>query len=238
LRNIVKVSLAGVLIAGALVSTKPASAAPSALGAYPSTDVYGDGVFHFDVDTLSRNLTKNFGTSVGLQYGIGDKAEIGFDYNTSNLGDSFGENISFNAKYKLVDGGEKGVTVAAGGYGLGKKQINGSAGYANIGYVVASKNFDFGRIHLGVAHAFGDVEEDDTSLTVSYDKYLTPKVQFAVDYYSGKAPYAGVQPSIYYSINEKAGFGLGYLIFNNDAPNQVYACFDYNFDFKKSAPAQ
>ena len=43
---------------------------------------------------------------------------------------------------------------------------------------------------------------------------------------------------MYYYINEKSDFGLGYFRLNDsNAPvqDQFYLCFDYNFDFKKSA---
>ena len=235
MRNTLKVSVAGALVAGALATATPAHAAPSALGFYPSTDVYADGIYHFDFDTYSEGLTENFGTTFGITYGIGDKAEVGFDYGVSNFGDSFSENIFFNAKYKFLDGGADGVSAVVGAWGLGKKRF----GYANIGYVKASKNFDFGRVNVGVARSFGDediVGDDKTSLTLGYDKYITPNLQFAVDFYSGKNSYAGVQPSLYYYINEKANFGLGYMLYNNSGlQDQVYFAFDYNFDFKKTA---
>jgi len=231
----VKVSVAGALIAGSLVAATPAHATGSGLGAYPSTDVYGDGVWHFDADTYSEDLTKNFGTSLGLEYGIGDKVELGFDYGVSGGATKFDERLSLNAKYKFLDGGADGISAAAGVWGVGKK----SNGFANVGYLLGSKNFSFGRVTAGVAHSFGDkdfVGDDKTSLAIGYDKYFTPKVQFAIDYYSGKNTYAGVQPTLYYYINEKADFGLGYFRPNNkDLADTIYLCFDYNFDFKKTA---
>lgn len=234
MRNTLKVSLAGALVAGALAVATPAHATPSTLGFYPSTDVYSDGTFHFDFDSYSDGFTEDFFPSFGITYGIGDKAEIGFDYDMSNSGNKFGENIFFNAKYKFLDGGADGISAAVGGWGLGDKDLR-----ANIGYIKASKNFDFGRVHVGVARSFGRtsvVGDDKTSLTLGYDKYITPKLQFAVDYYSGKNAYAGVQPTLYYYINEKSNFGLGYMLYNDsDLEDQVYFCFDYNFDFKKTA---
>ncbi len=235
MRNIVKVSVAGALVAGSLVAATPAHATGSGLGFYPSTDVYGDGVFHFDADTYSEDFTKNFGTSLGIEYGLGDKFEFGVDYGVSGGATKVGERAAFNAKYKFLDGGADGISAAVGAWGVGKK----STGFANVGYLLGSKNFSFGRVHLGVAHSFGDEDilgDDKTSIAVGYDKYITPKVQFAIDYYSGKNSYAGVQPTLYYYINEKADFGLGYFRPNNsDLEDQIYFCFDYNFDFKKTA---
>jgi len=116
----------------------------------------------------------------------------------------------------------------------------------NVGYVSASKSFGFGRVHLGVANNFAgkvggarvtNIGNDDakTHLTAGYDRYITPKLQFAVDYYTGKNAYAGVQPTLYYYINDKANFGLGLFRLNSSnagVRNQVYACFDYNFGGK------
>ena len=96
--------------------------------------------------------------------------------------------------------------------------------------------FDFGRIHVGVARGLSKriITDDRTSLQLGFDKMLGSKFQFAVDYYTGKNAVAGIQPTLYYYINDKADFGLGWYRMNMDVPanrNQIYACFDYNFDF-------
>ena len=238
-------SLAAGFAAAALLlasGLKPAAATPATLGFYPSTDVYTPGTFHFDFDTYSRSLKSNFGTTAGLTYGFGNdtdklfgRSEVGFDYSFTNTGSDLGvgDRGSLNIKTQLFANTDSGTRVVAGLWGLGSKD-NGNPNYA---YVTGAKTFGFGRVHLGVAKALRDeaVGDDDLSLTAGYDRYITPKLQFAVDYYSGDGTYSGIQPTLYYYINDKANFGLGYFRLNNsDASprNQIYVCFDYNFDFK------
>lgn len=240
-----KLVVAGLAIAAAAtMAVKPASATPSGLGAYPSTDIYGKGTFHFDNDYYNSTNQKN--TTVaqsGLVYGFGPdndkifgRTEAGLDYNYSTSGPvSFGKRLFGNIKTQLYNNDASQTRLVAGGWGLGDDSTS-----PNYLYLLGSKNFDFGRIHLGVAHALSDdvVTRDKTSLQVGYDKYITPKLQFCIDYYSGKGPASGIQPTLYYYINEKADFGLGYFRLNDSSAtfqDQIYLCFDYNFDFKKSA---
>lgn len=232
------------LAAGAIFSAKPASATPATLGFYPATDIYGKGTFHYDADGYVHDDFKDTAfVSSGITYGIGpdtDKAfgrtEIGFDYNlTSGATNSLGNRLIGNIKTQLYNNDKGGTRVVAGAWGIGDDDFN-----PNYIYLLGSKSFEFGRIHLGVAHALSDkvITKDKTSLQLGYDKMLTSKLQFAVDFYSGKNAVAGVQPTLYYYINDKADFGLGWYRLNQDVPvarNQIYVCFDYNFDFNKPA---
>ena len=240
-----KLVVAGLAIASAAtLATKPAFATPSTLGFYPSTDIYGKGNFHYDADAYTKtNLKDTAFISNGITYGIGpetDKAfgrtEVGFDYNFTSGGDlNIGKRLIGNVKTQLFNDTDSQTRVVAGLWGVGNKRTN-----PNYVYLLGSKNFDFGRIHLGVAHATNDeiITRGRTSVQLGYDKYITPKLQFAVDYYSGKGAASGIQPTLYYYVNEKANFGVGYFRANdNDAAvrNQLYLCFDYNFDFAKTA---
>ena len=247
--------LAAIFAASVLASVacgRPAAATPSGLGFYPSTDVYGPGIFHFDVDRYSINEFSGAGVadSYGLTYGIGDKAgiggrnEIGIDY-FSNSGVSFGKSLYFNGKTQLYDDPKSGVRAVAGLWLAGDTK---NPAVSNTGYLLASKAFSFGRVHVGVAHAFspGNIRSatgsgDATFLHLAYDRALTDKILVTADYYSGRSFISGTQPSVYYSLNDKAGVGLGYFFcneprgagFNND---QLYLCFDYNFGGPKAAP--
>lgn len=233
-------------------SVRPAVATPSGLGFYPSTDVYGPGIIHFDVDRYSLNefSGKGVADSYGLTYGIGDKegpagrSEIGVDYfSTSGL--SLGKSLYFNGKTQLYDNPKSGVRAVAGVWLAGDTK---NPAVSNTGYLLASKAFSFGRIHLGVAHAFSPNNirsatgsGDSTFLHLAYDRALTSKILVTADYYSGRSFISGTQPSVYYSLNDKAGIGIGYFFcnepkgagFNND---QLYLCFDYNFGGPKAAP--
>jgi hypothetical protein len=246
--------------AAAFGIAKPASATPATLGFYPGTDIYGPGNFHFDFDTYSKSATSSIATTAGITYGLGPdndnifgRTEIGFDYNFTNVPSaaiiggtpvagnqsvSAGKRLLFNFKTQLYNNNDSQTRVVAGGWGLGDSDFN-----PNYLYVAGSKNFKFGRVHLGAARALSKdiVGDDRTSLFLAYDKLITPKLQFVADYYSGKGNYAVVQPTLYYFFNDKADFGLGYARFNNkdfSPRNQIYICFDYNFDFKGNpAPA-
>ena len=79
----------------------------------------------------------------------------------------------------------------------------------------------------------GRTDADRTFLQLGYDRAITDKILFVADYYSGRSPISGIQPTLYYSVNDKASFGIGYF-FNNaargaDNADQLYLCFDYNF---------
>jgi hypothetical protein len=241
----------GILLSAA---TQKTFATPSTLGYYPSTDIYSKSTFHLDVDTYGRATKTDAAISTGLTYGIGSehdglfgRSEIGFDY-LLNLGgsvpvDSHGNNLPaserllFNAKTQLYNDNSHGVRLVAGFWGVGNKNIFAP----DVGYILGSKAFDWGRVHLGLAHSFAkdatistlDGNHDHTYLQLGYDRYLTKKLQFAMDYYSGKSSISGIQPTFYYYVNDQADFGIGYLRYNDKdispSRNQIYLCFDYNF---------
>lgn len=254
----------GAVALSAGLSARPAQATPATLGFYPATDIYGPGVFHLDVDTYGHGIKADAFQSTGVTYGIGDgsgvfgRSEIGFDYTLSAGGNkpingstggllSTTKRFAFNAKTQLWDNSAKGERVVGGVWGVGSKD----AGAPNVGYIEGSKTFGFGRIHLGVAQNFAGkiggvrvtdlgTDNDKFSVSAGFDRYITPKVQFAVDYYTGKNSYAGAQPTLYYYVNDKADFGLGlYRLNSKNAAirNQVYICFDYNFGGKTAEAA-
>lgn len=250
-------ALGACALVAASFAAPQAHAFPSALGAYPSTDIYTKDNIHLDVASYSSTNLKNIVLpTAGLTYGIGPdrsgalgRSEAGFDFNFSSAGSvSFGKRIFFNAKTQLYNNDAQQIRVVAGGWALGDSTAN-----PNYLYLLASKNFNrIGRFHVGYAYGASRGVFNTTSATglttapgrsslhLAYDRLITPKLQFVVDYYSGKSPFAGVQPTVYYSVNDKAGFGLGYFRLNNKAAtvrNQLYLQFLYNFDFKKAAAA-
>jgi hypothetical protein len=231
---------AALAIAGTLVGSKPAAATPSGLTFYPSTDVYGKGVFHFDSDNFfDRNIGNGALSSIGLEYGIGPdndgafgRSEIGLDVLTNSFGGvNFGDRVSFNAKTQLYNNDDSQTRVVAGVWGLGGKKL----GSPNMIYLTGSKNFEFGRVHLGVANSLaskGTIGTNNrTFLTAGYDKvFANNKLQFTVDYYSGKSTLSAIAPGIIYYLNDKSDFQLGYIHFNNSAyRSNIYLGFDYNF---------
>ena len=266
MRNKKLLGLASIAVAAGVLGSlvKPAAATPATLGFYPATDIYGKGTFHLDVDSYGRSTKMDAVTSVGLTYGIGDndgpfgRSEIGADYVLSlggstpvDLDDPLGRTTSgrkrflLNAKTQLYNNNDSGIRLVTGVWGVGDDDLFAP----NVGYLLGSKAFKWGRIHAGVAHAFDktnittpDGNDSTTYLQLGFDRMLTKKLQFAVDYYSGKSAISGVQPTLYYYVNDKASFGLGLMRFNDKSitptRNQTYICFDYNFGGGGSAPAE
>jgi hypothetical protein len=231
---------------GMLSGGHAAHATPSTLGFYPSTDIVPKKIFHLDVDTYGRALRTDVGTTVGLTTGIGPdrsgilgRTEIGADYiigGPLTAVQSSSRRLTFNVKTQLFENTDSATRVVAGVWGVGSNTIAAP----DVAYVLGSKAFDFGRISVGLAHATANRDNvttpsgnsDRTYLQLGYDKVITSKFSVAVDFYSGKSAISGVQPTVYYAVNDKASFGLGLFRLNDSsiAPrNQVYACFDYNF---------
>ena len=246
-RNRLAVTAGTALLALGVAGTRPASATPSTLGAFPSTDTVADKGFHLDVDTYGAGLKTNGTDAVGLTYGFGNKdgafgrSEIGLDYAINFGGLAADKRVLFNAKTQLWNNDGSKTKIVAGVWGVGSKTI----GAPNYIYLQGSKSFEWGRVHLGVASALASKatiaapsgKGDRTSITLGYDKALTEKIGFAVDFYSGKNLYSGIQPTLYYAVNDKASFGLGWFRANDStvfpSRNQTYICFDYNFDMAK-----
>ncbi len=237
-----KFAVTTVLTGSLLGGIHSAHATPSTLGFYPSSDIYGRNNVHYDADAYTRDdLKDSFSLTSGLTFGLGPerngvfgRTEAGFDYNFTNTGNtSIGRRLIGNIKTQLYNNDAKGVRLVAGGWGLGSDNSQ-----PNYVYLLGAKSFSGNRVHVGVAQSLNDniVTRDRTSLQLGFDRYITPKLQFVADYYSGKGELSGVQPTFYYFLNDKSDLGLGYFRANNRdlgaAKNQIYLCFDYNFDLK------
>lgn len=244
-RKAVVLGAAVLTVAGALVGSNKASATASGLTFYPSTDVYSKGNFHFDSDTFfDQNPSKgSVFSSIGLEYGTGPdkdgafgRSELGFDIATNyGSGVNFGERLQFNAKTQIYNSDSSQTRVVAGVWGLGSKKLSSP----NVIYLTGAKTFEFGRVHLGVAHSLAKSaalvtprgNDDKTYLTVGYDKVFgNGKFQFTTDYYSGKSNISALAPAVIYYMNDKSDFQLGYIKYNDSSlRDTVYLGFDYNF---------
>lgn len=222
-------------------SAERAHATPAGLANYPSTDIYTKNNFHFDADTFASTSGDSVGSSLGLSYGLGPekdgvfgRSDIGFDYVTSTGGGiNFGKRLLVNGKTQLYNDSAAQTRVVAGFYGVGSRDI----GAGNWIYLLGAKGFEFGRVHVGVAHALRDnVAGSRTVLQLGYDKSLSKDLLFAVDFQSGKGQF--IAPSMIYNLNDKAGLQLAYLRGGSETGprNQLYLGFDYNFG-KVGAPA-
>lgn len=254
--------LGAALTAAALCGTpKSAEATPAGLTFYPATDIYGKGNFHFDSDQFFGGGSRTTATTLGLEYGAGPdrdgtfgRTEFGIDYVTGGSG--FSSTISgtkrilFNAKTQLYNNDESSTRVVAGVWGVGARGNLGTGNTVfppNVAYVLAAKNFGFGRIHVGVAHSFARKAvittpgggDDQTYLQLGYDKVLNKKFQVTADFYSGKSAASVFAPGIIYYMNEKSDFQLGYIRYNDKSinpRNQIYLGFDYNFGGAPTPP--
>ena len=267
MRNNMKIRK-GLMLGAALTAVamcgapEAARATPAGLTFYPATDIYGKGNFHFDSDQFFGSGSRTTATAIGLEYGTGPdrdgvlgRSEFGIDYITGGSG--FSNNISgskrvlFNAKTQLFNNDKSATRLVAGVWGVGARG-NLSSGNTvfppNVGYLLASKNFTFGRIHAGVAHSFANKavittpggNDDRTYLQLGYDRVLNKKFQVTVDFYSGKSAASVFAPGIIYYMNEKSDFQLGYIRFNDKSikpRNQIYLGFDYNFGGETAPPA-
>lgn len=224
-------------------------ASPGSLGAFPSTDFYEH--WHLDVDTNGHGVRADTSVTAGITHGFGPgtdapggRNEVGFDYVVSAGGVvpaiSSEDRLLFNAKTQLWSSEPRATRVVAGVWGVGSRNIFAP----NYAYVTGSRRFALGRIHLGLAHSFaGNVagvsviaapsgRADKTSIHLAYDRNLSSKLSFSVDWYSGRNAFTCSEPYLFYQVNEAAGFGLGVIHFNDpsvEPRNQADVYMEVNF---------
>jgi len=249
-------SLVGVTLGAALCATPPsAKAAPATLTLYPSTDIYRRGNVHLDSDIVTGSFRNTTFASAGLNYGLGPdrdglfgRSDIGIEYLPAPLtGVSPRNRLAFNVKtqiYNKVD--TTGPTVTRLVMGLRAFGSRGNPGTGNstapkdVLYLVGSRTFGFGRIHVGLAHSLatraflatpaGNAAR--TYLQLGYDKQIARNFRFAVDFYSGKSSLSALAPSIVWYVDNKASFQLGYFRYNDASVqprDQIYGAFNYDF---------
>ena len=177
--------------------------------------------------------------------GLFGRTEAGFDFIAAPFqGVNIGKRLWFNAKTQLYNNDKSAVRLVAGVWGLGARGNLGTGDTTlppDVGYLLAAKNFSFGRIHAGIAHSFAKKDviatpagnSDRTYLQLDYDRYIGKNVQVGVDFYSGKSAISVLAPVVYYYLNPNTSFLVSYVRFNDKsiAPsrNQIYLAFDYNF---------
>ena len=239
---------------GMSLTSHEAKAIPTTLTYYPSTDFVSEGDVHLNLSTYGTGIKMNALDTTGLTYGWGPdtskafgRTEFGFDYAIANYGAATVEKrFTLNAKTQLFNDDAKGERVVVGIWGLGQEgnlATGDSVFPPDYLYLLGSKAFSFGRIHVGVAQALakkavistpGEINPPRTSLQLGYDKALgSGKWVFATDYYTGKTAYGVVAPSLLYNINDRSDVQVGYIRYNDAtvAPTraQTYISFDYFF---------
>ncbi|MCX5782404.1 MAG: hypothetical protein NT145_06850 [Elusimicrobia bacterium] len=203
----------------------------------PSTDIQAKGTFHLGIDnyySVTSNDTKAYAspTYVGLTYGAFKNLEIGFD-----VAEPSADPLFFNLKYGIHEA-EKIPALAVGGFNFGgKKDVSDM----NILYAITAKTFKpVGRFSLGYYSGNGKLlldekgEKANTGVIVSFDRYLSEKVWFAIDYASGKSVYGSLSTGVSYSFAPNTSIIFGYVMYNNTNPiinrnNQFTTQLDINF---------
>ena len=250
---------------GMSLTSHEAKAIPTTLTYYPSTDFVSMGDVHFNVSTYGKGVKTNAFDSVGLTYGWGPdtskifgRTEFGLDYYTGPAsGVDVSKRVEFNIKTQLFNDDAKGIRLVAGAWGVGSKgdlTTGNTIQPPDYIYLLGSKAFPFGRIHVGVAEALATKETiatpgqgfpgpltgnpAKTSLQLGYDKALgSGKWVFSTDYYTGKSAYGVVAPALLYNINDRSDVQVGWIRYNDStvAPsrNQTYIALDYFFSVLK-----
>jgi hypothetical protein len=221
MKNITAVALGALVLLG---SCLPVLATPSTIIYIPSTDVQAPKTMHLGLDTYFTFDGKGVGNTVdtGLTWGF-KKFEVGVDH-VGGTDDPFMGNIKFQA----LTESSKMPAISLGAYNLGGKK-NGLAG--NLWYVLGSKTFQFGRLHLGYQHGEKSrVGVDENMLLAAWDKQLNKKWWGAADYASGDSAFGALSFGAGYTFSENTSVVFGYDIYNNGAfEDTITVQVDINF---------
>lgn len=221
MRKLVVVLLSGILLGGG--AGRSAWSTPNTLIAFPSTDIYGEGKMHLDVDTYStQGVTMDLPTYLGLEFGFGE-AEAGFDVLAGN---NAGNNpVLLNAKVLLTEDEKQGLRVVAGAFNVGDKDQPLAL---NVVYLTGSKTTSAGRFHLGIMHGSKTkLVKDETTLHAAYDRPLSKKWSFAVDACAGKSTIGSVNPGIYYYLTPNSDILVGWNRYNDRSlSDTLYVGYD------------
>jgi hypothetical protein len=204
-----------------LILTGAVQSTPSTLIWIPSTDIQA-GTPHLGIDALSAaGSAEDPATDFGLTFGNG-RYEWGVDYL-----EGIDDPIYLNAKALLKGETQASPRLVAGVYSFG---TDDATAY-DIFYLLGSKSFGFGRLTAG--YGIGRKEalgEDNAMLLLGYDKMLSDKWGFAMDYQGGKSSFGAFSAGATYAINPSTSVIVGYTWFNDDAfADCLTTQFDMNF---------
>jgi hypothetical protein len=231
----------------------PTAADNNSLVGYPSTAIYARREVHFDFDTLGNSLRADAIILEGLTYGCGPerdglfgRTEFGFDYilgaGGHNLKQSDWKRLLWNIKSQLYNSDARGVRLVAGLYAVGSRAV----GAPNIGYLLASKQFKWGKVQVGVAHAFAREiflttpagNSDRTYFQLAFQRRIYGRLFGAFNSYTGNSTQSRFSPGVTYFLNDtyKSAVALGVLHFNDSSlkpsRNLIYLGFDHTFGGK------
>jgi hypothetical protein len=255
----------GLLAAVALLlCPAPARADGNSLIGYPQTNILGRNAFHFDFDTVGVRANSNVFSGAGVTWGLGSsllgrkdksdksgflgRSEIGVDYllSAGPFVPTFvkaRQRFFFNFKMQLYDDPASQTRVVVGGYNLG----SASLAAARELYVLASKTRSWGKLQVGLTHAFGPEaglitpagHADRTYVQVSYNRHLWQRLFGAYAGQTGLSTQSRQSVALAYYLDDtyKGSFAIGILRYNDRsiAPSrhQVYFGFDYDWGGQK-----
>jgi hypothetical protein len=236
-----------------LVTAGKADADNDSLVGYPSTAIYANHEFHWSFDSLGRALKANAIILSGLDYGFGPdkkgllgRTEFGFDYILSAGGREpdvdIPKRLIWNFKTQLYDSNARGVRAVVGVYAYG----SGDVGAPDIGYLMASKAYKWGKVQVGIAHAFGKKlflttpsgNADRTYFQLAFQRRIVGRLFGAFNFYTGNSTQSRFAPGMTYFFDKayKSDIAVGVLHFNDSsvqpARNLIYLGFGYSFGGK------
>jgi hypothetical protein len=253
--KVLQSGLLAVAVAACVTTCRPASATPSLFLMYPSDALTNGGFLRVSSDLFTKGFSTTTSGFGGVNYGFGSnksgllgRSEIGLDYvAAAPFSDvSFIRRTRLNIKTQLYDNPDSGIRIVAGAWGVGSigDVSSSSALPPNIVYVLGSKRISRGSIQLGLARALSRKavlatpagNSDRTFIQLGLERELTKKIIARLDYYSGKSNVSALVPGVLVALNDRAGFRLGYIRYNDEsiapARNQFLVAFDYSVDLK------
>lgn len=251
------------LFAAAALMLAPvqARADGNSLIGYPQSNIIAKNAFHVDWDTVGTGPKTDVFSAIGITYGLGSglrgrrgdgsdkngflgRAEVGIDYllTAGTTVPTFvptNERFYMNFKVQVYQDDATKTRVVAGMYNLGANSLR----TARELYLLVSEDRPWGKIQVGVTHAFGKEEglktpaghADRTYFQLSYNRHLWQRLFGAYAGYSGKSTQSRQSVAVAYYVDNtyKGSFAIGYLLYNDKSVrpsrNQVYFGFDYDW---------
>ena len=245
----------------------PVRADGNSLIGYPQTNIIPKNAFHLDVDTVGVNAKTNVFSAIGITYGLGSglrgrsegstgadnnsilgRTEVGVDYlltagATVPTSVPSHDRFYFNFKTQLYDNEKTQTRLVVGGYNLGANSL----ATARQLYILVSEQHSWGKIQIGLQHAFGKEEglitpagnADRTYVQLSYNRHVWQRLFAAYAGVTGQSSQSRQSVAVAYYVDKsyQGSFALGYLLYNDKSirpqRNQVYFGFDYDWGGNK-----
>jgi hypothetical protein len=242
-----------------LVAATEARADGNSLIGYPQANIIDENAFHLDVDTVGVKASTNSFTGIGVTYGLGSllgrakstagkdglfgRAEVGVDYLMSAGGSvpnvPSKDRFYFNFKVQLYNDDASKTQIVSGGYNLGSQSL---ATPREL-YILVARVHSWGKLQIGVTHAFGPEEglitpaghAERNYIQVSFNRHLAGRLYGAFAGYTGLSTQSRGSVAVAYYLDQtyKASFALGLLRYNDHSvlPGQYQTYFGFDYDW-------